>query len=422
MTDGNRVYPVDELFFHHSTGPDFNYESELQIQDWYSNTGKARGYTDSNGNIMRSYHEHPSRPGVESYAMAQFTLRQNLNNRGNGYDGWELIELIKDWWNNVTWSVGNWPHNQRSISVEVCGNYLNKTLPNDALRVVMDFWRPHDKELGGKTTIWAHQWVYATACPGLIVNEINLAVDILNNPAKYEPKPASAPTPAPTPTPAPPTAPEWKQGLVTIKPTKMYAQLTTALINLETGQPTGQTFPKGQDFSIAGQTTVNGVGYWLTEYAVGHDEPRGLPIAELGLTAPVDPPAPTPAPTTPTAPTFGQKYAIEPIVPPMTHYALKEGVQLINLDTGKPTGTKTFARGEEFTAVASAMGKGGEYYITAYSLSKAIPNGVRIQDFGEKPSADPTPAPAPSNVIELVKAFLTDLIAKAAELLAKLKG
>lgn len=423
MNDGNRVFPVDELFFHHSTGPDFNTESELAIQDWFSDTGKGRGYTDASGNVMRSFHEHPSRPGQETYAMAQFALRQNLNNRNNGYDGWELIELVKDFWNSVTWSVGNWGHNQRSISIEVCGNYLGKTLPDIALILVMDWWRPHDALLAGQTTIWAHQWVFATACPGLIVTEMERAVDILNNPDKYktiadsfDPQPAPAPAPTPAPVPAPPAV---KYTVVEIKPVQMFAQVLTDLVNLDTGKPI-KPFAKGQDFTIKGQTTVDGVGYWLTEYAVDHKQPNGLRVSDLAITPPPAP-APTPAPA---APTFGQKYMIEPISPPMTHYAKASGVELKSLDTGKATGTQTYVQGEEFIAVASAIGKDGrEYYISSKALSEATPIGVIVSDFVTvKPTTEPTADQRQDGILASLRLFFVALQQAVASLLNNWKG
>lgn len=180
MNDGDRIYPVNYWFIHHSTGPDFKNASDLEVQDWYSNIGKSRGYNDGKINPR---HEHPSRPGQLTYAQAQFTLREYTLD-GNKY-GWRLTDLIARPWANVAWAVGNWWYNQRSCSVEVCGNYLNKILPDKALMLMADFLRPIDVELGGALQVWLHQEVYATACPARIAEQRAKVVDMINNPKKW---------------------------------------------------------------------------------------------------------------------------------------------------------------------------------------------------------------------------------------------
>lgn len=183
MNDSDRLYPVSFFFLHHSTGPDFVNADDLTVQDWYSDTGKARAY--SNGAIDPR-HEHPSRPNQKTYAQAQFTLRE-YNIDGNKY-GWRLTDLIQRPWQNVTWSVGNWDYNRKSCSVEVCGNYLGKVLPEKALMLLADFLRPIDQELGGALQVWLHQEVYATACPARIAEQRDTVVDMINNPDKWNAK------------------------------------------------------------------------------------------------------------------------------------------------------------------------------------------------------------------------------------------
>lgn len=177
MNDGDRIYPVNYFFLHHSTGPDFKNASDLEVQDWYSNTGKARAY---NNGAINPRHEHPSRPGELTYAQAQFTLREYTLD-GNKY-GWRLTDLIaRPWW-NVAWAVGNWWYNQRSCSVETCGNFLDKLLPDKALMLLADFLRPIDQELGGALQVWLHLEVYATACPARIKEQRDKVVDMINRP------------------------------------------------------------------------------------------------------------------------------------------------------------------------------------------------------------------------------------------------
>lgn len=195
MNDNQRVYPVDYFFLHHSTGPDFKNASDIEVQDWYSTIGKARGY--SNG-AVNSNHEHPSRPGQQTYAMAQFTLREYTLD-GNKY-GWRLTDLIARPWQNVAWAVGNWFYNQRGSSVEVCGNYINRTLPDKALMCLADFLREIDKELNGALKVWLHSEVFATQCPAGIASQRDRLVDMINDPAKWNailwpPKPVEPPKP-----------------------------------------------------------------------------------------------------------------------------------------------------------------------------------------------------------------------------------
>lgn len=180
MNDGQRVYPVDYFFLHHSTGPDFVNAEDIEVQDWYSNTGKARAY---NNGAINPMHEHPSRSGQLTYAQAQFTLREYTKD-GNKY-GWRLTDLIARPWQNVAWAVGNWDYNVKSSSVEVCGNYLYKTLPEKALMCLADFLRGIDQELGGSLKVWLHKEVYATACPANISNQRDTLIDMINNPAKW---------------------------------------------------------------------------------------------------------------------------------------------------------------------------------------------------------------------------------------------
>ena len=185
MTDGQRAYPVDYAFLHHSTGPEFKNASDMEVQDWYSAIGRDRGY---NGGNINSKHEHPSRPGELTYAMAHATLREYTLD-DNKY-GWRLTDLIKNPYANVAWAVGNWFYNTRSWSVEICGNFMNKVLPDKALMCLADHLRIIDKELvaggyPGGINVWLHQEVFATACPGRIKEQRDKVVDMINNPDKW---------------------------------------------------------------------------------------------------------------------------------------------------------------------------------------------------------------------------------------------
>lgn len=180
MNDSDRVYPVAYHFLHHSTGSFFVNASDLEVQDWFSNIGKARGY---NNGAINSRHEHPGRPGQLTYAMAHFALREYTLD-GNKY-GWRLTDLIARPYQNVAWAVGNWFYNQRGVSTEVCGDYRGRELPDKACMLLADYMRPIDQELGGALQVWLHSEVFATECPAGIANQRNKIVDMINNPDKW---------------------------------------------------------------------------------------------------------------------------------------------------------------------------------------------------------------------------------------------
>jgi len=279
MNDGQRRYPVDYFFLHHSTGPDFVNAEDIEVQDWYSNTGKARAY---NNGAINPMHEHPSRPGQLTYAQAQFTLRE-FNKDGNKY-GWRLTDLIARPWQNVAWAVGNWDYNVISSSVEICGNYLGKSLPDKALMCLADFLRDIDNELGGALKVWLHKEVYATACPARISDQRNTLVDMINEPAKWNN------------ILWPPTPP---QPVITTK-----EETVTEAVPFERVSVNDATLPKGetkvtQDGIEGVKTTV-----WLFTYTDGQETSRVVksvainptPVTQITAVGtyekPVDPPTP----------------------------------------------------------------------------------------------------------------------------------
>jgi len=207
MNDDNRVYPVDVFVLHHSTGPDFVDTDDLTIQDWYSNTGKARAY--QNGAI-NPQHEHPGRPGQLTYAQAQFSGSVDSSNKYN----YKLTDLIARPWNNVAWHAGNWGINQKSCGIECCGNYSDKLLEDRQLMCIADFLREQDIALinagyPNGLQVMLHNEIYATACPGRISEQRDTLVDMINNPTKWNGIlfPATPPVVTP-PVVVPPVTPE----------------------------------------------------------------------------------------------------------------------------------------------------------------------------------------------------------------------
>lgn len=180
MRDGQRVYPINKLIMHHAVSDLMINWDDLAVQDWFSSVGKARGY--NNGAIWPN-HEHPGRPGQPTYAMAHWCLHRYTAD-GNKY-GWRMTELIKDSWNNVAWHAGNWPVNQQSVGVEVAGNYVAEDLDLKAFMLVADWFRGHDQAIGGALEVYGHRTFFATACPGNIFNKIDVLIDMINDPAKW---------------------------------------------------------------------------------------------------------------------------------------------------------------------------------------------------------------------------------------------
>lgn len=100
--------------------------------------------------------------------------------------------------------------------------------------------------------------------------------------------------PDPVPTPPLPTIPEYKDKTVDTPDVKMYARVDTSLFNFETGKPEGAGYKRGQSFDIAAETTFAGKKYGITVYSFGKKIWKGIPLDDLQLTPPIDPPTPVP--------------------------------------------------------------------------------------------------------------------------------
>lgn len=290
LNDGQRVYPVDKLVMHHAVSDDMVNWTDLQVQDWFSQIGKARGY--SNGAVTPN-HEHPSRPGQQTYAMAQYCLHRYTKD-GNKY-GWRLTELIKRPFQNVAWHAGQWGANQTSIGIETAGNYIDKALPYEALMCVADtLAREWDKEIGGALKVYGHKDWFATACPGQIYNRLGELVDMINNQAKWTDKL----WPAPAPKPVPP-APKW---VAMDNPRKMRAATELRVIDLTTNKPTGDPVAKNTDIEFVEKKDQNGTTYLRSKYSKSKNFNWGVDIRSL-IEVPVVPPVATPPkPTEPEVP------------------------------------------------------------------------------------------------------------------------
>lgn len=179
MNDGQRIYPVDKFIIHHSMGPRFANASDIEVQDWHNSVGRNRGYA----GVDHSYHEHPSRPGVETFAQAQFAGIPDSSNKYN----YRIVTLIARPFENVAWHAGNWFVNQTSIGIENCGDFTGMLLEDRQLMCIADFYRPVDQELNGQTSVWGHQEVSgaSTACPARIMEQRDKLVEMINDPVKW---------------------------------------------------------------------------------------------------------------------------------------------------------------------------------------------------------------------------------------------
>lgn len=202
MADGQRK-PVKRIVLHHSVGPEFVDSGDQTVADWFNTIGRGRGYK----GVAHSYHIDP-RTKKETFAQAHYALHKYTKD-GNKY-GWRMVLMIDDPMNNVAWHAGNWPVNQESIGIEVCGNFLDKELPLTACMLIADTFRPLDQKLKGALQVNLHKQFMATACPARIAERRDTIVDMINNPAKWNDKlfAPTMPTTPTTPTTPPATTPE----------------------------------------------------------------------------------------------------------------------------------------------------------------------------------------------------------------------
>lgn len=178
QVDGHRSEIVDYLVAHHTAGREMINTKDIDVMDYFDTTGRKRGYESvrkkSGHDEIKSYHTHPKRK-KETFAQAHFALHK-YNLDGNKY-GWRLVPLIVRPFENVAWHAGNWKINQRSIGIEICGNYVKKKIDENALLLIAEtfkFWYKDLKQKGLKLKIKGHKDFANTACPGLIYNQLDI--------------------------------------------------------------------------------------------------------------------------------------------------------------------------------------------------------------------------------------------------------
>lgn len=100
-------------------------------------------------------------------------------------------------------------------------------------------------------------------------------------------QPVPTPDPIPAPIPPTPTKPEWELNLRDVDDTKFWFTKDQDLINIVTGQPTGnKMFKKDEEFVCSALTVSGGVEYRITDYSFKKGIFNGVPIGSLTLTAP----------------------------------------------------------------------------------------------------------------------------------------
>ena len=189
MSDINRK-TVDYLVLHHSVTPLWSNKSKKEIAQWFSDTGFNRGYEGNSAKWSGLVNPYT---GAKSYSQAHYAGQRVDKTTPDATDkerqaGFRLVPLVKDVWGQICWHAGNWEINRASIGIECLGDYRNYTLRDGDCRVIADFWRPQDVKLKGATVVLGHNEIAATACPARIMEKRALIVDMINNPAKYEPK------------------------------------------------------------------------------------------------------------------------------------------------------------------------------------------------------------------------------------------
>lgn len=180
---------------------------------------------------------------------------------------------------------------------------------------------------------------------------------------------------APVPTPAPEVQPQ----VVKIPAVKKYTLTNAKLVNIKDGSVVKE-FALDTPMDIAGTSNWQGKDYFLTQFAVDKDTKQGFLVGDLkDSVTPANPePTPNPQPEVPTPAPTDPEWKVKLRDIDDTEYWLNKDQDLIDITTGKPTGTKTFKKDESFVASAVTSANGVEYRITEYSFKKGIYNGVPV--------------------------------------------
>lgn len=303
---------------------------------------------------------------------------------------------------NTAWTNGNRVSNLESVTVEHEGDWRNGFRDE---RVINNSVKLHawllDADLYPTSTCNRHRDVAQTACPcDLPVEEIDQKAHALKE-SYYAP--------------AAPITPEWLANRKTFSPKHMFTQIDGVrmwrLDSTSTPADT-RTWPQNADISIAAETTVAGVKYYISEYSTNSNIAAGFKASELADT-PYTPPKPSPE--------VPEWIAHLEDIPNVKMWANKQTF-LYDLNTGKPVDGSTvyaaFSTVDDVSAKTVVAGKA--YYLTEYSFARRIGRGFLASDLS---LTDPTPVipkepTVPLSAIEALFAAISKLFS---EFIAKWK-
>lgn len=218
---------------------------------------------------------------------------------------------------------------------------------------------------------------------------------------------------APAPTPPPVVEPV----ITDITNVTKYTLPNAKLLDIKTGTIV-KIYDVDTPMEVSAKATYNGKEYFMTEYAFSHGTKQGFLVGDLKDTQEPHNPEPGPEPTPPPTPDPEKPEWVNKLQDiDDTTYWIKEDCELIDITTGKPTGTKSFKKDESFVASALTVANGVEYRITDYSFKKGIFNGVPISKLTLTPPGIPDVPPTPVHPPEDVTALLAWLKAAVTAIL-----
>jgi len=282
MADANRTL-VNKLVLHHAVTPTWEEKSKPEIAQWFSDNGFARAYGSDAANWSGLTNPYT---GARSYSQAHFAGQRVDGTTPDATDaeraaGYRLVQLVDDVWGQITWHAGNWAVNCSSIGIENLGDYRNYTLRDGDAKVLGEWWRGRDQELGGATTVYGHLEVsqLGTQCPARIMEMRDTVVNYVNTaPVVVTPPPVVTP---PAPTPA-------VQSYQKIAPgTYRFirnANLWNFNFDTQAQFTVSKSFNAGDTIDIVGKAVYKtGSEYYMTAYSFGTADTTGTPKATTGV-------------------------------------------------------------------------------------------------------------------------------------------
>lgn len=263
MADANRT-TVNKLVLHHAVTPLWEDKSKAWLAQWFSDNGYARAYGSNPGNWSGLVNPYT---GARSYSQAHLagqrvTAATPDATAAERQAGYRLVPLVNDIWGQITWHAGNWAVNQSAIGIENLGDYRNYALRDGDMRVIADFWRGRDQQLGGATQVLLHNEIYSTACPARIGEARNQIVNYINNP----PQP---------PQPPKPQTPTW---VAMDNPRAMIAKQGLTLVNVTNGAVV-KSYAAGERINdLVQKTDWNGKSYLRTAYSASTNAQNGFDV------------------------------------------------------------------------------------------------------------------------------------------------